>query len=123
VPGNRVIRHVLKTVVTGAEAESERRLHRLLHAARITGWAANHVVRVAGRAILRIDIAFVAERIAIEVDGFAYHSDRDRYQRDRSRQNQLVTSGWTVLRFTWEDITSRPEHVISVILSALDRAA
>ena len=51
----------------------------------------------------RIDVAFREQRIAIEVDGFAYHSDRARFQRDRSRQNLLVGLGWTVLRFTWDD--------------------
>jgi very-short-patch-repair endonuclease len=117
--GNPVIRKVLATVLTGAEAESERRLHRLLRSAGITGWAANHPVTIGGRLVARIDLAFVARRIAIEVDGFAYHSDRARFQRDRSRQNLLVGLGWTVLRFTWSDLNDRPDEVLAVICAAL----
>ncbi|HJQ01069.1 MAG TPA: DUF559 domain-containing protein, partial [Jatrophihabitans sp.] len=122
-PGNSVIRQVLSTVMSGAEAESERRLHRLLKSAGITGWKPNYPIRSGGRVIARIDVAFLRERIAIEVDGFAYHSDRARFQRDRSRQNLLVGLGWTVLRFTWEDVTLRPNDVLRVVRTTLARAA
>jgi very-short-patch-repair endonuclease len=122
-PGNSVVRRVLKTFVVGAEAESERRMHVLLKQAGVTGWVPNFVLHVGNRVVARIDIAFVAQRIAIEIDGFAYHSDRGRFQRDRLRQNALVLGGWSVLRFTWDDITARPEQVISTVRSALASAA
>lgn len=121
--GNSVIRQVLATLMVGAEAESERRLHRLLGSAGITGWVPNHWIRSGGRLVARIDVAFREQRIAIEVDGFAYHSDRARFQRDRSRQNLLVGLGWTVLRFTWDDVTLRPDEVLAVVRAALARAA
>jgi very-short-patch-repair endonuclease len=123
LPGNGTLRRVIRTLATGAEAESERRLHRLLHAHGITGWTANHQVRAAGVLVARLDVAFVSARIAIEVDGFAYHRDRDRFQRDRTRQNELVNLGWTVLRFTWQDITADPDRVIATVRLALRRAA
>ena len=121
--GNTMLRKVLATMERGAEAESERRLHRVLRSAGIQGWVPNHPVTVRGSVVARIDVAFVRERIAIEVDGFAYHSARDRYQGDRTRQNLLVTGGWTVLRFTWEDVIARPGQVVATIRSALARAA
>jgi len=120
--GNPILRRVAATVVVGAETESERRLHRLLSRAGLTGWTANHAAAIRGRPV-RIDVAFRAHKIAIEIDGFAYHSDRARYQQDRNRQNLLVLDGWTVLRFTWEDITDRPGQVLAAILAALDAAA
>jgi very-short-patch-repair endonuclease len=120
--GNPVLRRVAATLTVGAEAESERRLHRLLSGAGVTGWTPNHAVVIRGRTF-RIDVAFRARKIAIEIDGFAYHSDRSRYQQDRSRQNLLVLDGWTVLRFTWEDVTDRPGQVLAAILAALEAAA
>lgn len=48
----------------------------------------------------RIDIAIPELKIAIEVDGFLYHSGRESFDSDKRRQNDLVTAGWTVLRFT-----------------------
>jgi very-short-patch-repair endonuclease len=62
-----------------------------------------------------VDIAFPRLRIAIEVDGWAFHHSQDRFQRDRTRQNHLVTLGWTVLRFTWSDLVDRPGYVIAAI--------
>lgn len=49
------------------------------------------------------------------MDGRAWHSAGDRFQRDRTRQNALVAAGYTVLRFTWFDVTERPEYVIRTV--------
>ena len=68
-----------------------------------------------------VDIAFPTERLAVEVDGWAWHHDRDRFERDRSRQNALVLAGWTVLRFTWADLTEDPTRVVVVVRAALGR--
>ncbi len=126
VAGNRVLRQLVKRQLPGAEAESERRLHRLLRRAGIGGWVGNHPVIARGRTIARIDVAIEDVQLAIEVDGFAYHSDPGRFQRDRSRQNELVRLGWTVLRFTWADIVERPGYVVTTIrrqLSILESSA
>lgn len=114
-PGNRQLRRLAVSVGDGAAAESERRLHRLLRNAGIRGWEANCPVWVDGELVAVVDVAFPADRVAIEVDGMAYHVDVDRFRRDRSRQNDLVALGWTVLRFTWADLTDRPGYVIAMI--------
>ncbi|MCW2529599.1 MAG: hypothetical protein JWM76_4459, partial [Pseudonocardiales bacterium] len=62
-----------------------------------------------------LDVAFPHLRLAIEIDGWAHHSDVDRFRGDRTRQNALVSLGWTVLRFTWADLTERPEYVLATI--------
>ena len=61
--------------------------------------------------------------MAVEVDGWAWHSDPARFQRDRARQNTLVRGGWTVLRFTWLDLHERPAYVVQTVLEVLARAA
>jgi very-short-patch-repair endonuclease len=48
----------------------------------------------------KLDLAYPEIRLAIEVDGFAVHSTRSAFDHDRTRENLLVTGGWTVLRFT-----------------------
>ena len=82
-----------------------------------------HVVRDGSLFIARVDFAWPAARLAVEADGFAYHSDREAYRRDRERLNQLERLGWRVLRFTWEDVMSRPEHVIALVRDCLRAAA
>lgn len=83
---------------------------RLLRRAGITGWAVH--VPYAG---YEIDAAFPLERIAIEVDGWAWHVDPERFVRDRQRQNALVNGAWHILRFTWHDLTARPDEVLAEI--------
>jgi very-short-patch-repair endonuclease len=66
-----------------------------------------------------VDVAFGQVRLAIEVDGWAFHTTPARFQRDRQRQNRLVAAGWTVLRFTWHDLTDRPDYVLATVRALL----
>jgi very-short-patch-repair endonuclease len=116
--GSPWLGQVLRQAADRACSQAERVLHRLLRRARIGGWVANYKVVVAGVEYL-LDVAVVEHRLAIEVDGWAWHSDVDRFTHDRRRQNALVLAGWTVLRFTWHDLTARPEAVLAQIRAAL----
>ena len=89
-------------------------MHRLLRRAGITGWVANLSVVVGGRRY-ELDIALPEIRLAIEIDGYAYHSGDEQFQRDRTRQNALIAAGWRILRFTWADINDRPDYVVAQI--------
>lgn len=98
----------------GGHSEAERILHRLLRAAGLTGWVAH--LKSCG---YEIDVAFGPERVAIEVDGWAWHRDAHRHRRDTERQNVLVNAGWLVLRFTWHTLTEAPDGVLRQIEHAL----
>jgi len=79
-------------------------------------WTANYAIRDrAGGVIAEIDFADVELRIAIEVDGRAFHSDRRSFERDRTRQNILALDGWLILRFTWERLSNEPQGVIKEV--------
>lgn len=116
--GNRQLRRLLGQFARGADAESERRLHRLLRSAGITGWVPQLPVVIGGQRFY-LDIAFPADRLAIEVDGYEYHRAGTRFQTDRTRQNALIAAGWRILRFTWADIEDRPEYVVGRIAQLL----
>ena len=67
----------------------------------------------------RVDFVYRAERVVIEVDGRRWHSaDLDR-EADARRQARLQAAGWTVLRFTWRQLTKEPDLVISVLARVL----
>jgi very-short-patch-repair endonuclease len=117
--GNQQIARLLRESRPGAEAESERRLQRILDVAGIGGWTGNYPVRVMGRRF-RLDIAFPEQRLDVEVDGWAYHRTKLRRQADIERDNLLTQAGWRVLRFSWEDVVDRPDYVLDVIGSVLD---
>ena len=97
-----------------AGSQAERILIRLLKKAGIGGWRLHR-----WHLGYELDLSFARERVVIEVDGWAWHVDRDRFQADRVRQNALVNDGWRVLRFTWHDLTTRPGAVINEVRTAL----
>jgi very-short-patch-repair endonuclease len=114
-------RHLFEQSVQGSWSAAEGRFHELLRANGITGWAANHRLRMADGRSAVIDVWFEDARLAVEVDGQAWHVSAERFQRDRSRQNALVLAGCTVLRFTWADITQTPHAVVAEVRAALPK--
>jgi very-short-patch-repair endonuclease len=66
----------------------------------------------------RIDFAIIQKpiKIAIELDGFAYHDrDKEQFQRERKRQNFITSQGFKILRYTWSDVCDRFEDVYDEI--------
>jgi very-short-patch-repair endonuclease len=118
-PGGLTLARHVRIARPGTRSEAERNMARLLKRAGLTGWQANY--RLDGVGVL--DFAFVAQRVAIEIDGRAWHTASDRFQNDRSRQNRLVLRGWTVLRFTWADLIERPDEVIRQVCLAVQAAS
>lgn len=116
--GNTRLRAIIADLAVGAESDAEHELLQLLIEAGFTGFIPNHPV-VAGGRRYRIDIAFPGSALAIEVDGRAFHTDVGAFQRDRTRQNDLVAAGWRVLRFTWDDIVRHPDRTLATIAAHL----
>ena len=100
--------------VTNPHSEAERLTHRALLGAGISDWRANVELVILGRRF-RPDLVFDDVKLLVEIDGFAFHGDRDAFERDRSRQNLLTAAGWTVLRFTWRQIYDDPAAVVTQI--------
>lgn len=114
------------------------------------GWVANHTVRVADGAVevdgpggragsggigrsrgaasaagrlrtARIDFAWPDCRLAVEVDGRAFHSGDEAFEKDRDRRNDLEAAGWMVLNVTWKALTRAPDAVIRRVCAALEQ--
>jgi hypothetical protein len=68
--------------------------------------------------VYRVDRAIVAERIAVEWDGYEYHGRRSRFDRDSDRRADLAAVGWWSLGFTSH---SSPARVRSAIWSAVSQ--
>ncbi|HEV7850614.1 MAG TPA: type IV toxin-antitoxin system AbiEi family antitoxin domain-containing protein [Mycobacterium sp.] len=111
--GSPASRLLLQAASDGARSSAERLLVTLLRDAGITGWQTNYPVGG-----YKVDVSFPGAKVAIEVDGFAFHSGPVEFQIDRERQNNIALLGWQVLRFTWLDLTEYPQRVLAVIRSA-----
>jgi very-short-patch-repair endonuclease len=58
-------------------------------------------------------------RLVVEADSYRWHRSPSALNDDRERDVVLALAGYTTLRFTWEQVTERPEYVVRSILHAL----
>jgi very-short-patch-repair endonuclease len=96
------LRNVLARRTPGAEASEsvlEDFISEAIRRFELPSPVAQHRVVVNGRR-RRIDLAYVARKVALEAKGFEYHSGRARFDDDALRSNELRLAGWTVLEFT-----------------------
>jgi very-short-patch-repair endonuclease len=112
--GSSAAGRLLVAAADRADSAAERLLVRLLREAGVTDWVLGHPFGP-----WRIDLAFPAAMVAVEVDGWAWHQDVERFRADRAKQNALVRAGWTPLRFTWHDLAQRPHAVLAEITAAI----
>ncbi|MFT4009282.1 MAG: DUF559 domain-containing protein [Nocardioidaceae bacterium] len=70
----------------------------------------------------RPDLVDVTLRIVIEADSYEFHSSRADLHRDIRRYTALVVRGWTVVRFTWEDVMFDPDYVRACLVSLVEGA-
>lgn len=101
-----------------ADSAAERLLVTILREAGVTGWVLGHPFGP-----YRIDLAFPAVMVAVEVDGWAWHVDPERFRADRRKGNALVRGRWDLLRFTWHDLDGRPAESVGEITETLAIAA
>ena len=69
----------------------------------------------------QLDAAIPALRLGLEADGEIYHSNPEKIAKDRKRDMLLATQGWTILRFTENELNEHPEEVLKVIMQTIRR--
>ncbi|MDQ3953386.1 MAG: type IV toxin-antitoxin system AbiEi family antitoxin domain-containing protein [Actinomycetota bacterium] len=86
-----------------AASPLEARCARMLAKSRLPAPRRQHEVRIGGRR-RRVDFAWPAARVALEVDGYRWHSSRGAWESDRERLRDLRRAGWTVIQATHDDL-------------------
>lgn len=66
-----------------------------------------------------VDVLWRSQRLVVEIDGYAFHSSRAAFERDRARDAKLLASGWRVLRITWRQLVDEPEAALVRIAGLL----
>lgn len=112
--GSPAARQLLQAADDGTKSTAERLFTQLLKTSGMCGWKANQTVLG-----YEVDVLFRAAKVVVEVDGFAFHTGPESFERDRRKQNALVLAGYQVLRFTWLDLTEYPDRVIAVVQRAI----
>lgn len=117
--GIRTLRAVVDTPTAPAFTRSEAEEHflQLVHKAKLPPPECN--VTIAGR---ELDFFWRDARVAVEVDGFAYHASRGSFEHDRDRDLALSAEGIEVHRVTWRQIHDEPFVLVRRLASTLTRA-
>lgn len=69
------------------------------------------------------DFVWPRHRVIVETDGGAFHAPKPARERDYERTAALVAAGWTVLRFTHDQVIDEPALVAARIAAVLTAAA
>lgn len=62
--------------------------------------------------IWRVDFAWPDCRVAVEYDGFDWHSDPEAFRRDRQKRAALREIGWSMLSIVADDVRRRPHDMV-----------
>ncbi len=112
--GARPLARALRIEPALMRSRAERILRQLVAAARLPRPQYN--ARVCGH---EVDALWREARLVVEIDGFAYHSGRAAFERDRRRDADLTQAGFRVLRLTWRQLTEEPEAVVARLAALL----
>jgi very-short-patch-repair endonuclease len=70
-------------------------------------------------ATLEVDFYWRRQRLVAETDGYATHSTRLAFRRDRRRDQLLLRAGHRTVRFTWRDVIDDPHWVVETVRHGL----
>jgi Uncharacterized protein conserved in bacteria len=116
--GSAAAGRLISAAADRADSAAERLLVTLLREAGIGGWVLGHPFGP-----YLIDLAFPTARLAVEVDGWAWHVDPERFRNDRRKGNAITRGGWDLLRFTWHGLDGQPADCLREIVETLALAA
>lgn len=115
----------MRRVAAHADARAANPLESVLRAIslRVGGLRFEPQVRIDsaddGRFLARADLADRHLRIVAEADGFEFHGERELFERDLKRQDDLVIDDWLVLRYGWDHVMTRDAWVESTLNRAV----
>jgi hypothetical protein len=87
----------------------------------VPAWVQQHPVLLDDGRRVRLDAAYPQVRVAVELDGAAFHGSRAARERDLRRDSALAALGWVVLRFSYERLMRDPEGCRAEIVAVVRR--
>lgn len=116
--GTRTLRAMLRAPAALTRSEAEDRLLDLLRSGGLPRPQTNVIVH--GH---EVDCYWRHAGLIVEVDGFAYHSSKHAFVRDRQRDTELAAAGIQVVRVTWRQIEKEPRKTLVHLAQALAYAS
>lgn len=113
--GRAAARRVLDLASAQAVNPFESGLRALAVEATDVAWAPQQPITLRSGQVLHADVGCDEVRVALEADSHEFHKSRLDVRRDCWRYDEMIISGWIVLRFAWEQVMFNPEWVREVI--------
>jgi hypothetical protein len=120
--GAAVLRSIAGAIRPLLRSNPERDFHTECRALGVPEPLVNHWMPL-GEEWIEVDFIWPDARLIVEVDGGAVHGTTRARRRDRRRDAQLTLAGWTVIRFSDDDLLNDVAYVRRTLLSALSRPA
>lgn len=99
--GLATLRDLLALRLDGAtDSHLEADVRRRLRAAALPPWRRQLEVHHQAERVMRVDFAWPAHRVALHVDGYRWHHQRERFERDARQRSRLAALGWHSLVVT-----------------------
>jgi very-short-patch-repair endonuclease len=117
-PHRRRIQQVVALADARAESVLESALRATLIEAGIDGFEPQVVVRDEAFSA-RLDLGHRKLMLGLEAEGFEHHSTRRQLVKDCRREVNLTIRGWTLLRFSWEDVMYDQDWVVAAVEQAV----
>ena len=110
--GTAKLRAALDHGATVTRSELEARFESFVEAHRLPRPTLNVVVHG-----YELDAVWPHHKLAVELDGYATHGTRARFESDRERDRALTAMGWRIIRITWRQL----EHDAPAVAQDLRR--
>jgi very-short-patch-repair endonuclease len=105
VRGINAMRELVGQLLAGCESELELWGYTdVFNVAGLDDCVRQKIVRVGDR-VYRLDVAYEAEMVNVELDGRAYHESKEQWERDIARDLAVATVGWQTLRLPHRRLT------------------
>ena len=121
LPGRGQLSELLGLVAGGCESELE--IYGVRHVLAVPGLPpCEQQYRMAlPSGPIRLDAAWPEVKLAVELDGAAFHGSAEARERDLRRDAALAALGWVVLRFSYRRLMREPAACRAEILAAYRR--
>jgi very-short-patch-repair endonuclease len=78
-----------------------------------------HRIERHGKFVGRVDLADLRLRIVLEADSYEFHGERELFEKDCKRYDELVVEDWLVIRFGWTQVMTKPAWVREMMAGAV----
>jgi very-short-patch-repair endonuclease len=117
--GCRRARQIVQWADARAASVMESALRGLLCEAGLAIFEPQFPIEISTGDVLHSDLGHATTRTVIEADSVLNHVGPARLEIDAQRYDEFAAAGYVVLRFTWRQITGRPDWVVDMVRRTL----